>query len=182
MTHATKLRAMIFTALIAILILVAIFAPLEAWVAVLTRPQAWHGPRGIALFITLYVLWNFALPPAPLQALAGAYYGFFGGLAVVVRGTVESVEGHDETGVSIMRMEAGLDSGPVLHQVTTGIGDDETGGELTRRLAALGAEALLQRVTWRRTRYPPCALMNASASSRVWASGSSRKRSRTGSS
>ena len=52
--------------------------------------------------------------------------------------------GDTKTGVSIMRMEAGLDSGPVLHQVTTGIGDDETGGELTRRLAALGAEALVE--------------------------------------
>jgi methionyl-tRNA formyltransferase len=52
--------------------------------------------------------------------------------------------GDTRTGVSIMRMEAGLDSGPVLHQVATTIGDDETGGELTRRLAALGAEALVE--------------------------------------
>ncbi len=52
--------------------------------------------------------------------------------------------GDTRTGVSIMRMEAGLDSGPVLHQVSTAIGEDETGGELTRRLAALGAEALVE--------------------------------------
>lgn len=52
--------------------------------------------------------------------------------------------GDTKTGVSIMRMEAGLDSGPVLHQVATAIGDDETGGELTRRLAGLGAEALVE--------------------------------------
>jgi methionyl-tRNA formyltransferase len=52
--------------------------------------------------------------------------------------------GDTRTGVSIMRMEAGLDSGPVLHQVATTIGEDETGGELTRRLAALGAEALVE--------------------------------------
>lgn len=87
MTKTARLRAMIFTALIATLILVAIFAPLDHWVTALTRPQAWRGPQGVALFITLYVLWNFALPPAPLQALAGAYYGFFGGLAVVILGT-----------------------------------------------------------------------------------------------
>lgn len=52
--------------------------------------------------------------------------------------------GDTRTGVSIMRMEAGLDSGPVLHQVATTIGEEETGGELTRRLAALGAEALVE--------------------------------------
>lgn len=52
--------------------------------------------------------------------------------------------GDPKTGVSIMRMEAGLDSGPVLHQVATTIGEHETGGELTRRLAALGAEALVE--------------------------------------
>ena len=52
--------------------------------------------------------------------------------------------GDTKTGVSIMRMEAGLDSGPVLHQVSTAIGEHETGGELTRRLAALGAEALIE--------------------------------------
>ena len=52
--------------------------------------------------------------------------------------------GDTKTGVSIMRMEAGLDSGPVLHQVATTIGEHETGGELTRRLAALGAEALVE--------------------------------------
>ncbi|HEU4828323.1 MAG TPA: methionyl-tRNA formyltransferase, partial [Gemmatimonadales bacterium] len=52
--------------------------------------------------------------------------------------------GDSKTGVSIMRMEAGLDSGPVLHQVATMIGEHETGGELTRRLASLGAEALVE--------------------------------------
>ncbi|HEX6645168.1 MAG TPA: methionyl-tRNA formyltransferase [Gemmatimonadales bacterium] len=52
--------------------------------------------------------------------------------------------GDTRTGVSIMRMEVELDSGPVLHQVATTIGPAETGGELTARLAALGAEALVE--------------------------------------
>lgn len=51
--------------------------------------------------------------------------------------------GDSETGVSIMQMEAGLDSGPVFRRVATPIGPDETGGSLTMRLAELGAEALL---------------------------------------
>lgn len=52
-------------------------------------------------------------------------------------------EGERETGISIMQMEQGLDSGPVYHRAATRIGPDETGGELTARLAALGAETLV---------------------------------------
>ena len=48
--------------------------------------------------------------------------------------------GDRETGISIMRMEEGLDSGPVLHRSATPIGDGETAGSLTPRLAELGAD------------------------------------------
>ncbi len=48
------------------------------------------------------------------------------------------------TGVSIMRMEAGLDSGPVLLARDLPIGPDDTGGTMTRKLARLGAEALIE--------------------------------------
>lgn len=50
--------------------------------------------------------------------------------------------GDAETGVCIMRMEAGLDTGPVYERRTTPIGPDDTLGVLHDRLAALGAEAL----------------------------------------
>ncbi len=50
--------------------------------------------------------------------------------------------GDPATGVTIMRMEAGLDSGPILLSRDTPIGQSETGGELTPRLATLGAKAL----------------------------------------
>jgi methionyl-tRNA formyltransferase len=52
--------------------------------------------------------------------------------------------GDRETGISIMRMEEGLDSGPVLHRVSTTIAEGETGGTLTTRLATLGASALVE--------------------------------------
>ena len=52
------------------------------------------------------------------------------------------LNGETETGVSIMRMEAGLDSGPVLQRVATPIAPDETGGSLSDRLADLGATAV----------------------------------------
>jgi methionyl-tRNA formyltransferase len=54
------------------------------------------------------------------------------------------LSGDPITGVSVMQMEAGLDSGPVFLQRETPIGTTETAGELTSRLAALGAEALVE--------------------------------------
>ena len=47
------------------------------------------------------------------------------------------------TGVSIMQMDAGVDTGPVLAQRSVGIAPDETAGELTDRLAGLGADLLV---------------------------------------
>ncbi len=55
--------------------------------------------------------------------------------------------GLTETGITIMQMDAGMDSGPILHQVATPIAEDETGGELSERLAELGAEALIEALT-----------------------------------
>lgn len=52
-------------------------------------------------------------------------------------------EGHDRTGVSVMRMEPKLDAGPVIFRLTTPINDDETYGELALRLSELGAAALI---------------------------------------
>lgn len=51
--------------------------------------------------------------------------------------------GDKETGVMIMQMEAGLDTGPMLSKVTTPI-NDKTTGELTEELAELGAHAMVE--------------------------------------
>lgn len=55
--------------------------------------------------------------------------------------------GDRETGISIMQMEEGLDTGPVLHRVVTPIGADETAGTLAGRLADLGAAALVEAIS-----------------------------------
>ena len=52
--------------------------------------------------------------------------------------------GDAETGVDLMQMEAGLDTGPVLLEKRTAISREDTGGSLHDRLAALGAEALAE--------------------------------------
>ncbi len=50
--------------------------------------------------------------------------------------------GDAETGVCLMQMEKGLDTGPVLLSQSVAIGEQETGGQLHDRLAELGAQVL----------------------------------------
>ncbi|SKB86549.1 methionyl-tRNA formyltransferase [Luteibacter sp. 22Crub2.1] len=52
--------------------------------------------------------------------------------------------GDEESGVDLMQMEAGLDTGPVLIERRTPITGDDTGGSLHDRLSALGADALAE--------------------------------------
>jgi methionyl-tRNA formyltransferase len=59
--------------------------------------------------------------------------------------------GDTESGVDLMQMEAGLDTGPVLLERRTPIHRDDTGGSLHDRLAQLGAEVLLEAL--QRTRH-----------------------------
>lgn len=52
--------------------------------------------------------------------------------------------GDRETGVTLMQMDVGLDTGAMLLKVTTPIAADDTGGSLHDRLAQIGAPALLE--------------------------------------
>ncbi len=52
--------------------------------------------------------------------------------------------GETETGVSIMRMDEGLDTGPVALQKRTPIPPEITGGELAERLAKIGSQVLVE--------------------------------------
>lgn len=54
--------------------------------------------------------------------------------------------GDEETGVTTMQMEAGLDSGPILLEERTRIGERETAGELSARLAEAGAALVVRTV------------------------------------
>jgi methionyl-tRNA formyltransferase len=54
------------------------------------------------------------------------------------------VEGHEETGVTIMRMVEAMDAGPIILAVQEPILPDETASELTVRLAEVGAAALVE--------------------------------------
>ena len=57
------------------------------------------------------------------------------------------IAGDTETGVCIMKMEAGLDTGPVLLSDALAIGETETTGALHDRLSALGADLIVRAIT-----------------------------------
>jgi len=66
------------------------------------------------------------------------------------------LNGDTETGVSIMLMDSGLDTGPVLGQERLAITEDDTTGSLTMRLAELGARLLLETIDgWLEGRVAP---------------------------
>jgi methionyl-tRNA formyltransferase len=65
------------------------------------------------------------------------------------------VRGHETTGVTIMQLDAGMDAGPILHQIPHRIGPDVTGGELSSHLAEMGAQALIETLTMLAQSDPP---------------------------
>jgi methionyl-tRNA formyltransferase len=84
------------------------------------------------------------LPPRGLINVHASLLPRFRGAAPIQHAILA---GDRETGISIMRMEEGLDTGPVLHRVATPVAEDETAGTLSRRLAALGASALVEAIS-----------------------------------
>lgn len=54
------------------------------------------------------------------------------------------INGENETGITTMFMDEGLDTGDILLQQTTKIGENETSGELFERMSVMGAELLIK--------------------------------------
>jgi len=54
------------------------------------------------------------------------------------------INGLEQTGVTIMRMDARMDSGPILHQLPHSMDATVTGGELSEHLAEIGAQVLVE--------------------------------------
>jgi len=93
-----------------------------------------------ALVVAAYGL---LLPPALLEAGRYGALNVHASLLPRWRGAAPVqraiLAGDAATGVSIMQMDAGLDTGPVLRQVAIAITDDDDAGTLGGRLADLGA-------------------------------------------
>ena len=65
------------------------------------------------------------------------------------------IRGHETTGVTIIQLDAGMDSGPILHQIPHRIGPDVTGAELSAHLAEMGAQALVETLAMMEQSDPP---------------------------
>jgi len=98
--------------------------------------------------IAVVVAYGLILPQAVLDAPRRGCLNIHASLLPRWRGAApihRAIEaGDSETGVGIMRMEAGLDTGPVLLEDRLNIGPTETTGALHDRLAALGGRLIVQ--------------------------------------
>jgi methionyl-tRNA formyltransferase len=56
------------------------------------------------------------------------------------------LNGDEDSGVTIMQMDAGLDTGPILSQRRCTLEADETGGSLSERLSQIGAKLLVETI------------------------------------
>jgi methionyl-tRNA formyltransferase len=103
-----------------------------------------QGLRPDALVVAAYGL---LLPPALLEAGRHGALNIHASLLPRWRGAAPIqralLAGDAETGISIMQMEAGLDTGPVLRQQRINIADVDDAGTLHDRLAELGAELIV---------------------------------------
>lgn len=93
------------------------------------------------------VAYGLILPPAVLDTPPLGCINVHFSLLPAFRGAAPVqwaiAEGHTETGVAIMRMDPGLDTGPVLRMVREPIQPEDTSGSLAERLASVGAEVLV---------------------------------------
>ena len=98
--------------------------------------------------LAVVVAYGKILPKAVLEALPRGCVNVHGSLLPKYRGAAPVqwavIDGEAETGVSIMQLDEGMDTGPVLLEKRVAIGADETSGELLARLAPIGAGALLE--------------------------------------
>ncbi len=98
--------------------------------------------------LMLVVAYGLILPQAVLDLPAKGCINVHASLLPRWRGAApiqRAIEAGDpETGITIMQMDAGLDSGPMLLAERLAIGSEETGGGLQNRLAALGARLAVQ--------------------------------------
>jgi methionyl-tRNA formyltransferase len=98
--------------------------------------------------VAVVVAYGLLLPPAILAAPRHGCLNLHGSMLPRWRGAAPIqraiMAGDAETAVEVMRMEAGLDTGPVCLSAPTPIGPDETTADLHDRLAALGAGLMVE--------------------------------------
>lgn len=103
-----------------------------------------HGPYDIGVVVA----YGKILPQAVLDVprlgclnVHGSILPRYRGAAPIQRAVIE---GERETGVTIMQLDAGMDTGPMLMLRTIPIEDDDTAGTLYEKLAVIGADLMIE--------------------------------------
>jgi methionyl-tRNA formyltransferase len=106
--------------------------------------RSWLEARGADVFIVL--AYGRILPPDILALPTRGALNLHASLLPKYRGAAPIqwciVRGETETGISLMQMDEGLDTGAVLSRHVIPIGQEETAGELAERLSTLAAEVV----------------------------------------
>ncbi len=113
-----------------------------------TDPALLKQLRALAPDVGVVVAYGHILKPELLHIPPRGMVNVHPSLLPALRGAAPVewaiLNGLESTGVSIMQLDEGLDSGPILHQIPERIDTDETGGELSAHLAEMGAQALIE--------------------------------------
>lgn len=129
-------------------------AALELGLPVRTPPKLRRNEEELAAFRALdldaaiVAAYGLILPQDFLDAPKRGCLNIHGSLlprwrgAAPIQAAIEA--GDDETGITIMQMEAGLDTGPMLRKGATPIGPQDTAADLHDRLAEIGARLILE--------------------------------------
>ena len=116
--------------------------------ATLREPSAVERLQRWSADVMIVAAYGLLLPPAILQTPRLGCINIHASLLPRWRGAAPIqraiAAGDAESGVTIMQMEAGLDTGPMLLARAVAIDARETGASLHDRLASLGAQALLE--------------------------------------
>lgn len=111
-------------------------------------PEFAESLRALNADIAIVIAYGRILPRAVLDAARLGSVNVHASLLPAYRGAApiqwSVVNGDRETGVSLMQMDEGMDTGPVLAMARTPIDPNETGGELALRLSQLGAQLLTE--------------------------------------
>ncbi|MEL7563154.1 methionyl-tRNA formyltransferase [Dehalogenimonas sp. 4OHTPN] len=114
----------------------------------LKKPEVAEELRSLAPDAIIVAAYGLILPQSVLQIPMYGCINVHASLLPRHRGAAPVaaaiLAGDESTGVSIMRMDAGIDTGPVFATASTPICDNDTTGSLTERLACLGSNLLLE--------------------------------------
>ena len=141
----------------------ALDAGIEVYQPANLKDEATHEMiRDLEPDLMIVVAYGVILPAAVLEIPVHGCWNIHASLLPRWRGAApiqRAIEAGDaESGVCIMQMDEGLDTGPVLHTVRLPLSENETGGSLHDKLAVAGARALLECVQSLADGTPPTAI------------------------